>query len=163
MSVQHLLAPPSNGRSNGNSQGGKRGCREVNDSTYSAKDLVSAGTHVMLDKCTYISVVSTVHSNIPITLQSDQELSKDHPGSQDAVIVLRLPAKHLASNLLQAKVANDKSPTIVIPIITVLCQLSGSSGVHAVMNKQPDGTGEQVLMRLVKGTHETEHGLACTH
>ncbi len=74
---KHLLGQETNGRSNGDSRGGKRGRREVIDSTYSAKDLVSSGTHVALDKCTYISVVSTVHSNIPATSQSDQELSQE--------------------------------------------------------------------------------------
>ncbi len=39
-SGQHLLGQPSNGRGNGDSWGGKRGCQEVTDSTYSAKDLV---------------------------------------------------------------------------------------------------------------------------
>ncbi len=48
-----------------------------------------------------------------------------------------------ASNPLRAKAANDKSPTIAIPIITVLHQSSGSRGVHEVMNEWPDGTGEQ--------------------
>ncbi len=43
-------------------------------------------------------------------------------------MVVRLPTtKHLASNPLQAKALNDKSPTIVTPIITV----------------RPDGAGEQ--------------------
>ncbi len=100
---------------------------------------------IVLDKCTYISVVSTMHSNIPATLQSDQKLSKNHPGSQDAVIVVRLPAKHLASNLLQAKAANDKSPTIAIPILTAGHQLRHFPlGTTTVTNAQPDGTGEQV-------------------
>ncbi len=39
-SSKHLLGQETNGRSNGDSRGGKRGCREVIDSTYSAKDLV---------------------------------------------------------------------------------------------------------------------------
>ncbi len=103
---QHLLGQPSNGRSNGNSRRGKRGCREVIDSTYSAKDLVSSGMHIALDKCTHISVVSTTHSNIPATSQSDQKLSKNHTGSQEPAVV-RLPAGLSTSNLLQAKV-NDK-------------------------------------------------------
>ncbi len=89
-----------------------------------AKDLVSAGTHVMPNKCTYISVVSTTHSNIPTTLQSDQKLSKNQAADQqDAEIVVKLLAKHLASNPLRAKAANDKSPTIVTPILTVEHQL----------------------------------------
>ncbi len=57
-------------------------------------------------------------------------------------MVVRLPAGCLTSNLLQVK-ANDKLPTIAIPIITALCQSSGSSGVHAVTNERPEGTGEQ--------------------
>ncbi len=142
--IQHLLGPSSNGRSNGNSRGGKRGCQEVNDSTCSAKDLVSSGMHVMPDNCTYISVVSTTHSNIPATSQSDQELSKNHPGSQELVVVIKLPAKCSTSNPLQVK-ANDELPTIAIPIITALRQLRPSLGEFqaAVMNERPDGTGEQ--------------------
>ncbi len=89
-----LTGPPSNSRSNGNSRGGKRGRREVNDLTYSAKDLVSAGMQIVPDKCTYISVVSTMHSNIPVTSQSDQKLSKNHSGSQESVVVVKLPAEH---------------------------------------------------------------------
>ncbi len=127
---------------NGNSRGGKRGCREVIDSTYSAKDLVSTGTHVTPDKCTYISVVSTEHSNIPATSQPDQELSKNHPGPQELAVVVKLLAKRLTSNPLRVK-ANDESPTIAISIIMVLHQSSGSRGVHAVTNERLDGTGEQ--------------------
>ncbi len=144
MSVQHLLGPPSNDRSNGDNRRSKRGHQEVNDSTYSAKDLVLDGTHVTPDKCTYISVVTTAHSNIPTTSQSDQKLSKNHPGSQDAVIVVRLPAKRLASNPLRVKAANDKSPTIVIPILTAGHQSRHFPlGTAAVTNARPDGTGEQ--------------------
>ncbi len=133
---QHLLGQSSNGRSNGDSQRGKRGCREVIDSTYLAKDLVSSGMHIVLDPCTYISVVPTAHSNIPATSQSDQKLSKNHTGSQEPVVV-RLPAGPSTSNLLQAK-ANGKSPTIVTPSITVLRQSRPPSGEFqgAVTNKR---------------------------
>ncbi len=117
-SVQYLLGQER--RAIGANRGGKRGRREVIDSTYSAKDLVSSGMHIAPDKCTYISVVSTAHSNIPATSQSDQKLSKNHTGSQEPAVV-RLPAGPLTSNLLQAK-ANGKSPTIVTPSITVLRQ-----------------------------------------
>ncbi len=68
-----------------------------------------------------------MHSNIPATSQSDQELSKNQIPGPD-IVVVRLPTtKCSASNLLQAKASNDKSPTIVTPIITV----------------RPDGAGEQ--------------------
>ncbi len=141
----HLLGQPSNSRSNGDSRGGKRGRREVIDSTYSAKDLVSSGTHTALDKCTHISVVTTAHSNIPMTSQSDQKLSKNHTGSQEPAVV-RLPAGPSTSNLLQAK-ANGKSPTIVTPSITALRQSRPSLGEFqaAVTNERPVGTGEQAL------------------
>ncbi len=88
---KHLLGQETNGRSNGDSQGGKRGCREVIDSTCSAKDLVSSGTQIALENCTHMLVVTTAHSNIPATLQSDQELTKNHTGSQEPAVV-RLPA-----------------------------------------------------------------------
>ncbi len=99
--------------------------------------------HVALDKCTYISVVSTTHSNIPMTSQSDQKLSKNHTGSQEPVVV-RLPAGCSTSNLLQAK-ANDKSPTIVTPSITALRQSRPPFGEFqaAVMNERLVGAGEQ--------------------
>ncbi len=87
---------------------------------HSAKDLVSAGMHVMPNKCTYISVVSTMHLNIPTTSQSDQKLSKNQTtDQQDAMIVIKLLAKCSASNPLWAKAANNKSPTIVTPILAV--------------------------------------------
>ncbi len=151
-SVQHLLGPPSNGRSNGDSQGGKRGCQEVNDSTYSAKDFVSTGTQIVLDKCTYTSVVSTTHSNTPTTSQSDQKLSKNHPGSQESVVVIKLPAEHLTSNPLWAK-ANDKSPTIAIPSITALHESRPSLGEFqaTVTNERPLGAGEQAPISAPPG------------
>ncbi len=90
--------------------------------------------HIALDKCTHISVVSTVHSNIPATSHTDQELSKNQTvEQQDAEIVVKLPAKRSASNSLRAKAANGKSPTIVTPIITV------------PIERQLDGAGEQAL------------------
>ncbi len=119
-SSKHLLGQEANGRSNGDSRGGKRGRREVIDSTCSAKDLVSSGTQTALENCTHMLVVTTAHSNIPATSQSDQELNKNHTGSQEPAVV-RLPAGPLTSNLLQAK-ANGKSPTIVTPSITALRQ-----------------------------------------
>ncbi len=120
--MQLLLGQASNARRTAsNRRRSKRGCWGVNDSTHSAKDLVLAGTHVMPDKCTYISVVSTVHSNIPTTLQSDQKLSKNQTADQqDAMIVVKLPAKRSASNPLWVKASNGKSPTIVTPILTVM-------------------------------------------
>ncbi len=138
----------SNGRRTGIviNQRSKRGRRGVNDSTYLAKDLVSAGMHVMLKKCTYISVVPTAHSNIPTTSQSDQKLSKNQTVEQQNTVIVKLPAKHLASNPLRAKAVNDKSCTIVTPILMVLHQSSPFPlGTAAVTNAQLDGTGEQTL------------------
>ncbi len=91
-------------------------------------NLVSSGTHVTPTSQTHISVASTTNLNIPATSQSDQELSKNQLTEQYATAIVRLPAKHSASNSLWAKASNDKSPTIVTLIITV----------------QPDGAGEQV-------------------
>ncbi len=110
-----------------------------------AKDLVSTGTHVSTHKCTYILfVVSTVHSNIPTTSQSDQKLSKNQPPVQDATIVIKLPAKRLASNLLQVKASNRELPTIVTPILTAQHQLRHFPlGTAAVTNVRPDRAGEQ--------------------
>ncbi len=68
-------------------------------------------------QCTYIPVVITAHLNIPTTSQSDQKLSKNQ--TSDVVVVWLPTTKHSASNLLQAKASNNKSPTIVTPIITV--------------------------------------------
>ncbi len=63
-----------------------------------------------------------------MTLQTDQKLSKK-TAEQYATMIVKLPAKRSASNPSQVKASNDKSPTIVTPIITV----------------RPDGAGEQVL------------------
>ncbi len=71
---------------------------------------------IALEHCTNMFVVTTAHSNIPATLQSDQELNKNHTESQEPVVV-RLPAGPSTSSLLQVK-ANGKSPTIVTPSIT---------------------------------------------
>ncbi len=97
---------------------------------------------IALDPCTYISVVSTTHSNIPTTSQSDQELRKNHTESQEPAVV-RLPAGPSTSNLLQAK-ANGKSPTTATPSITVLCQLRPPTTEFqaTVTNERPVGTGE---------------------
>ncbi len=99
----------------------------------------------MTHKCTYIPfVVPTVHSNIPTTSQSDQKLSKNQPPVQDAVIVVKLPAKCSASNLLQVKAANKESPTIVTPILTAQHQSRHFPwGTATVTNVRPDGAGKQ--------------------
>ncbi len=93
-----------------------------------------------LEKCTHMLVVTTAHSNIPATSQSDQELNKNHTGSQEPVVV-RLPAGPSTSNLLQAK-ANGKSPTIVTPSITALHQSRPPTTEFqaAVTNERPVGT-----------------------
>ncbi len=108
-------------------------------------DLVPTGTQIALDKCTYISVVSTAHSNIPATSPLNQELIKNHTGSQEPAVV-RLPAGPSTSNLLQAK-ANGKSPTIATPSITALRQSRPPTTEFqaAVTNERPVGTGEKVL------------------
>ncbi len=107
---------------------------------------------IVLDKCTYISVVPTTHSNIPTTLQSDQKLSKNHPGSQEPAVV-RLPAGLSTSNSLRAK-ANDRSPTIAIPSIMALCQSRPSFGEFqaAVTNERPVGAGERAYTAPPDGT-----------
>ena len=62
--------------------------------------------------------------NIPTTSQTDQKLSKNQTADQqDATIVVKLPAKRLASNPLWVKASNEKSPTIVTPILTAEHQL----------------------------------------
>ncbi len=140
-SSKHLLGQETNGRSNDDSRGGKRGRREVIDSTYSAKDLVLSGTQIALENCTNMLVVTTAHSNIPATLQLNQELIKNHTGSQEPVVV-RLPAGPSTSNLLQVK-ANGKSPTIATPSITVLRQSRPPFKPQfqaAVTNGRPVGT-----------------------
>ncbi len=63
-----------------------------------------------------------------MTLQTDQKLSKNQTAEQYATVIVKLPAKCSASNPSWVKALNDKSPTIVTPIITV----------------RPDGAGEQV-------------------
>ncbi len=87
-------------------------------------------------------VVPTTHSNIPATLQSDQELRKNHTGSQEPAVV-RLPAGPSTSSLLQVK-ANGKSPTIATPSITALRQSMPPTTEFqaAVTNERLVGTGE---------------------
>ncbi len=81
-----------------------------------------------------------------MTLQSDQKLSKNQTAEQQDTVIVKLPAKHSASNLLQAKAANDESPTIVTPILTAGHQSRHFPlGTAAVTNARPDGTGEQTL------------------
>ncbi len=64
-----------------------------------------------------------MHSNIPTTSQSDQKLSKNQTGEQYSTMIVKLPAKCLASNQLQAKALNKESPTIVTPILMAEHQL----------------------------------------
>ncbi len=117
MTLQYLLGQSPRGREAARTYGGKRERRGVNDSTHLTNDLVSTGMPIASSQCTYIPVVITAHSNIPATSQTDQKLSKNQTSD---VVVVRLPTtKRLASNLLQAKASDDKSPTIVTPIITV--------------------------------------------
>ncbi len=87
-------------------------------------------------------VVTTAHSNIPATLQLDQELIKNHTVSQEPAVV-RLPAGPLTSNLLQVK-ADGKSPTIVTPSITAWHQAEPPT-TGDQPNERPVGTGEKAL------------------
>ncbi len=80
---------------------------------------------VMPITCTYRSVVSTMHLNIPVAMTSRPETKQESTGGKATIV--KLPAKRSASNPLRAKASNDKSPTIVTPIIMV----------------RPDGAGEQ--------------------
>ncbi len=75
----------------------------------------------------HTSVVNIAHSNIPAAMTSRQE-TKQELAVQHTVIV-RLLTKHSVSNPSWVKALNDKSPTIVTPIITV----------------RLDGAGEQML------------------
>ncbi len=60
------------------------------------------------------------------------------------MIVVKLLAKRSASSPLQVKAANDKSPTIAIPLVMVVHQSRHSpSGTATVTNVQLDGAGEQ--------------------
>ncbi len=89
-------------------------------------DLVSSGTHITPASQTYSThVVINAHSNIPAAMTSRLE-TKQESTVQHAAIV-KLLAKCLASNPSWVKALNNKSPTIVTPIITV----------------RPDGAGEQ--------------------
>ncbi|PBK81681.1 hypothetical protein ARMGADRAFT_1091085 [Armillaria gallica] len=82
-----------------------------------------------------VSAVSTTHSNIPVTSQTDQKLSKNQTPGPDAIVV-RLPtAKCSASNPLQVKASNNKSPTIVTPIITVRPDEAGKQALSAPPGK----------------------------
>ncbi len=75
--------------------------------------------HITPASQTHVFVVPTTHSNTPVTSQTDQKLSKNQTAEQHAAVIVKLPAKHLASNPSQAKALNGKSPTIVTPIIMV--------------------------------------------
>ncbi len=164
--MQLLLGQAPNARRTvSSSQGSKRGCQGVNDSTHLAKDLVSAGMPIALYQCTYISVVPTVHSDIPVTSQSDQKPSKNQTeDQQDIKIVIKLLTKHLASSPLRVKAANDKSPTIVTPILTAEHQLRHFPlGTAAVTNARPDGTGEQTLSAPPGETAPWSPSLAGSH
>ncbi len=88
-----------------------------------------------------------MHSNIPATLQSDQKPSKNQTeDQQDVEIVIKLPTKHLASSPLWVKAVNNKSPTIVTPILMAEHQLRHFPlGTTAVTNARLNGTGEQTL------------------
>ncbi len=62
------------------------------------------------------------------------------------MIVVKLPAKRSASNPLRVKAVNNKSPTIVTPILMVEHQSRHfPMGTAAVTNVQPDWAGEQTF------------------
>ncbi len=101
---------------------------------------------IALENCTNMLVVTTAHSNIPTTSQSDQRLSKNHTGSQEPAVV-RLPAGPSTSSLLQVK-ANGKSPIIATPSITALRQSRPPFKPEfqaAVTNGRPVGTEGDTL------------------
>ncbi len=122
-----LLGPCSNKGEDGlQDRGGKRQSRAVNDSTGSAKDLISPGTHsspASQTHCTSVVDV-TVHSNIPIrdfTARNEtKEESKQIAGA--AIPKTAQPAKRSASSSLRAKALDEESPTIVTPTITTMHQ-----------------------------------------
>ncbi len=70
-----------------------------------------------------------------MTSQSDQKLSKNQITAPD-IVVVRLPTtKRSASNPLQVKASDDKSPTIVTPIITVRLDGAGEQAYTAPPDK----------------------------
>ncbi len=93
-----------------------------------------------LENCTNMLVVTTAHSNIPATLQTNQELIKNHTGTQEPAVV-RLPAGPSTSSLLQVK-ANGKSPTIATPSITAWHQ-SETPTTEDQRTERPVGTGKR--------------------
>ncbi len=128
--AQLLLGPCSNERENGlKDRGGKRQGRAVNNSTDSAKDLVSSGTHLSSASQAYdTSVVENMHSNIPArdftTRSETKEESKQAVGA--AVPRTAQLAKCSASSSSRVKALDKESPTIVTPTITMMRQ-SGTS------------------------------------
>ncbi len=122
---QLLLGPCSNKRENGlEGRGGKRWGRAVNNSTDSAKDLVSSSTHLSpagQTHCTSVVDVTT-HSNIPIrdfiTRSETKEESKQTDGA--AIPKTAQPAKCSESSSLRAKASDEESPAIVTPTITTM-------------------------------------------
>lgn len=104
--LQFLLGSCSNEQENGlEDRGGKRQGRAVNDSTDSAKNLVSSGTHSLpASQAHCTSVVINAHSNIPTTFcdltteTETKEESKQADRAADPGTVQ--PAKHPASNSL---------------------------------------------------------------
>ncbi len=100
--TQLLLGPCSNKRENGlESRGGKRWGQAVNDSTDSAKNLVSSGMHSSPASQTHCtSVVVNTHLNILVhdftTRNKTKEESKQAVGA--AAPKTAQPAKCLASN-----------------------------------------------------------------
>ncbi len=93
--------------------------------------------HIMPGGCTYISVVSTTHLNIPAAMTSRPETQQESIVWNAAIV--KLLAKHSASSLLQVKASNNESPTIVTPIITVRLDGAGEQAPSTPLVKWPYG------------------------
>ncbi len=98
--------------------------------------------HVTPTSQTHTFVVNIVHLNIPTAMTSRPETKQE--STEQCAVIVRLLAKHSASNPSQVKALNDKSPTIVTPIIMV----------------QLDGAGEQMLSILPGKTAPQSSSLA---
>ncbi len=117
-----LLGPHGNkGKDRLKGRGGKRWGQAVNNSTDSAKDLVSSGTHSLPAGQTYCtSVVDvTMHSNIPAHDFTTRNETKEELKQADGAAIPKTVqlAKCLASSSLRVKASDEESPTTVTPTI----------------------------------------------
>ncbi len=138
--TQLLLGPCSNKRENRlENRGGKRQSQAVNDSTDSAKDLVSSSTHLLPASQAYCTSVVNMHSNIPSRDFTTRNKTKEE--SKQDVRTTQL-TKFSASNSSRVKAVSDKALTIVPPIIMVIVPPSDSLEACAMARLQPDGADE---------------------